>query len=95
MNEERAQQVHRLKTWPEYFSQVESGQKTFEVRKNDRDFQNGDIVTLMEFDPNESHFTGKVLSFKIGYILNLTKYLGVEGDFVVFSLLPILDVGGG
>ena len=30
--------VHELKTWIEYFELVMSGEKPFELRKNDRDF---------------------------------------------------------
>jgi len=42
---------HELKCRPEYFARIETGQKTFEIRKNDRDFQVGDILILKEFDP--------------------------------------------
>jgi len=37
---------HFLKTWAEYFEAVKSGNKTFEVRVNDRDFKVGDILVL-------------------------------------------------
>lgn len=42
---------HELKIWPQYFSRVIDGSKTFEVRKNDRGFQPGDEVVLREYDP--------------------------------------------
>ena len=40
------QQVHQLKTWPQYWDAVQRGEKTFEVRKDDRGFQRGDILEL-------------------------------------------------
>jgi hypothetical protein len=43
--------VHELKTWPEYFKAIKKGEKTFELRKNDRDFEKGDILVLREFIP--------------------------------------------
>ncbi|MCX7610250.1 MAG: DUF3850 domain-containing protein [Ignavibacterium sp.] len=38
--------VHKLKIYPEFFKEVCSGKKTFEIRKNDRGFQVGDILLL-------------------------------------------------
>lgn len=41
---------HKLKTITPYFSQIWEGKKTFEVRKNDRDFQPGDTLALKEYN---------------------------------------------
>lgn len=38
---------HVLKTIEPYFSAVESGDKTFEIRRNDRAFQKGDTLVLL------------------------------------------------
>ena len=38
--------IHELKIWNEYFEEVFMGYKTFEVRKNDRDFKKGDTLIL-------------------------------------------------
>lgn len=83
--------IHELKIHPQYYCRVADGSKTFEVRNNDRGFQNGDTVILKEWNPepvntsgNPQGFTGSPnLIFKIGYILVLDK------NQVVFSLLPI------
>lgn len=42
---------HELKCWPVYFQRVWTGDKTFEVRLDDRGFQRGDRVVLREWDP--------------------------------------------
>lgn len=47
--------THELKTLPVYFDAVLRGDKTFEVRKNDRDFQTGDVLVLREYDPVKTH----------------------------------------
>lgn len=49
-NPEQRTTVHELKTWPYYFEEVWNGTKTFEVRKNDRDFRVGDTLILQEYD---------------------------------------------
>ena len=38
--------MHELKTLAPYWDAVERGDKTFEVRKNDRGFQRGDVLVL-------------------------------------------------
>ena len=44
--------IHSFKILPEYFRAIETGEKTFEVRFNGRDFANGDILCLREHDVN-------------------------------------------
>lgn len=51
--------VHKLKLFPEYFDAVVNGIKTFEIRKNDRDYKVGDTLRLYEFDPKEEEFRAK------------------------------------
>jgi hypothetical protein len=42
---------HKLKSWPEYFKLLMAGDKSFEIRKNDRDYECGDICQLFEWIP--------------------------------------------
>lgn len=48
---------HILKTVEPYFSAVKSGEKTFEARRNDRGFQKGDTLVLL--DPATGHDCGE------------------------------------
>lgn len=41
---------HVLKVVSPYFDALADGTKTFEVRKNDRAFQRGDVLILWEYD---------------------------------------------
>ncbi len=45
---------HTLKCLRPFLERIQSGQKTFEIRKNDRDYQVGDILHLYEYDPKSS-----------------------------------------
>jgi hypothetical protein len=50
---------HELKCWPEFFDAVKRGDKPFDVRKNDRGYQRGDVLVLRKWDPaphNGSHY---------------------------------------
>ena len=74
---------HELKIAPAYFDAVQAGEKTFEVRKNDRGFAKGDTVLLREWESCE--YTGRTYSARIGYVTSYGQQLG----YVVFSLLPV------
>lgn len=82
---------HDLKIEPKYFDAVLSGKKRFEIRKNDRDYKEGDQVTLREYDrhasvPSEAFkYTGRAFIAKIGY---MTAFMQRKG-YVVFSLEPL------
>lgn len=81
-------QTHHLKTWPEYFQQIKTGQKQWELRKNDRDFKTGDTIILEEWDPETETYTGETVIARAGYIL----YGGVFGlppDSCIISLQRI------
>jgi len=78
--------VHELKIEPQFFEQVLSGAKTFEIRKDDRGYQKGDTVNLSEYDPRasfEPQFTGRGIIANIGFV---TSYEQKPG-YVVFSLI--------
>lgn len=72
--------VHRLKILPEYFNPVRLGVKTFEIRKNDRDFQVGDTLMLKEYEAN--HFTGNMVRVIVTYI---TGY-GQQNGYLVMAI---------
>ena len=60
--------VHVLKTMPEYFEAVRTGEKTFEVRYNDRNFGLGDFVVLKNI------VTHARLLTRVVYILDDAQY---------------------
>lgn len=79
--------THALKTWPEYFKLIEAGTKTFELRKDDRPFGMGDDIILQEWDPDKKEYTGKEMSFIIGYIYRGTEF-GMKKGYCIISLKP-------
>lgn len=75
--------THFLKTVQPFFSEVEKGTKTFEHRRNDRDFQVGDEVFLMEYNMMKNEFSGKQIRGTITYVL--TDRAGLSDEFCIFS----------
>ena len=67
--------THELKTWTEYFNEIKSRNKTFELRKNDRDYKVGDILILQDFDNNSGQYSGTEIIANVTYVL----YGGVFG----------------
>lgn len=75
--------VIRLKTETAEFQAVESGLKTFELRKNEQGFREGDIIILEEVV--EGVLTGRNFKFgQINYILDGGKW-GLEKGYCIFN----------
>ena len=58
----------KKKIWPEYFDAVESGRKKFELRLNDFNVEEGDVLLLEEWEPKTKEYTGRSIEKKIGYV---------------------------
>jgi hypothetical protein len=81
--------VHELKIWPSYFHDVATGQKTFEYRKNDRDFQQGDLLLLKEFDPNrgeKGEYLGGEMLVAVTRIYKAEGSLGIPENYVIMQI---------
>lgn len=74
-----------LKIEPKYFEAQEKGNKNFEIRKNDRGYQVGDLLFLHEYENNQ--YTGRLLVRKVTYI---TAYKQKEG-YVVLGTKPVVS----
>lgn len=78
--------IHQLKVLPDYYQAIVDRRKTFEIRKNDRDFQVGDLVILKEF--NGAEFTKRHTKAQITYICDYAQ----NENYVVFSI-RLIEIG--
>ncbi|MFH1620956.1 MAG: DUF3850 domain-containing protein [Patescibacteria group bacterium] len=56
--------IHK-KIWPEYYNEVASGKKKFELRLNDFEINEGDVLVLEEWDPESKKYTGRKIEKKV------------------------------
>lgn len=71
-----------IKILPEYFKEVKSGRKKFEIRKDDRDYEVGDTVQLAEYDGQR--FTGDSIEVQISYVLRDCQQYGLTEGWCIF-----------
>ncbi len=53
--------IIKKKLWKEYFEQVASGKKKYELRLNDFDVNEGDVLLLEEWDKDKKEYTGRTI----------------------------------
>ena len=80
---------HEVKILPKYFERILMKEKKFELRKNDRNFQVGDIVILREFDNVNNKYTGRTLNTEITYILKDCSEYGLMDGYCIFGFAII------
>jgi len=85
--------THLLKIDEVYFDRLEDEIKTCELRKNDRDYQAGDILvfktkydyeTMIDGEKYEDGYWVRNRQFKITHVLS--EFAGIEKNYVVLSL---------
>lgn len=81
----KTNQTHSLKTWPDPFAALERGEKSFEFRKNDRDYMVGDQLVLNEWNPLTGDYTERILYRTVTYIVRGPAF-GVPDGYCVMSL---------
>ena len=75
------QQVHQIRIATTYFDDAASGKKAFELRKNDRNYKEGDILEMMEFKDGRN--TGRTIRKVVTYLLE--NYSGLEDGYCILG----------
>lgn len=85
-------QQHELKIWPEFFQPVLSGEKSFEIRENDRGYKVGDRLWLREWEGQTNGYSGQSCKVDVTYILT---GLGLLPGWVALGikLVQVVDHG--
>lgn len=76
--------IHELKTINPYFKDVVEGYKSFEFRKNDRDFKVCDELILKEYDPISGEYSGYAIHCDIIYILK--DFEGISEGYCILGI---------
>ena len=81
--------THSLKTWPGQFRAIINGEKTFEFRKNDREFNEGEILSLKEWNPKLESYTGLHTEMKVIFILYGPSF-GIPEGYCIMSIQSLI-----
>jgi hypothetical protein len=93
--------IHDLKSWPEWFAPLKDGTKTFELRRNDRNFQVGDVLHLLEYEPGDhpdgatGRYTGRYCYRVVTYVMHglgsvgaIEPLKGLDRNYAILALAP-------
>lgn len=79
---EKEKKVHSVKIGKEFFEDVKNNIKTFELRKNDRNYKAGEILELHEYEAGEE--TGRTCRKLITYMLK--EFTGLQDGYCILGL---------
>jgi len=83
--------THEIKLRYDFVDAVNSGRKSFEVRKNDRGYQTGDFVRFIPLDEDGDRMDDHPLHQKKFVITYLLNGWGIEKDYVVFAIREVKE----
>ena len=78
---------HVLKCWPEPFDATLAGEKRYEIRRDDRDFDVGDRLRLREWTPESETYTGRFADYRVIYLSR--NAWGLPPGLVVMGIEPV------
>lgn len=83
--------VHELKTWSKYFSLVKSGEKPFELRKNDSGFLVGHELLLREYRQESQTYIGRTVRREKSYLLSGSdaEKFGLKPGYCIMGLTEL------
>ena len=84
--------LHELKIKHEYLVEIALGNKTFELRKNDRDYRVGDLIRFIDIKQSNSDkhdcdiYIDEDTLYKITYILKDVPEYGLDKDYCILGI---------
>lgn len=75
--------VVEKKILPQYFQEVQSGKKNFELRKDEDNIQEGDVLVLNEF--NDGSRTGRYVIRRVTYVLRNVPEYGLQEGYCIIG----------
>lgn len=86
--------LHELKILHEYLIDVSIGKKTFELRKNDRDYQVGDLIRFIDIREDDSTANKNQIEpnidentlYRITYVLKGVEKYGLDKNYCILAI---------
>lgn len=86
--------THSLKIWPQWYDEIESSRKTFEIRNGaDRCFQAGDTLMLQKWDPERREFVQGSAPLYVR-VMGVFHQPGLAPGYVAMSIRKEADLSG-
>lgn len=86
--------IHDLKIRTVWFERVKSGEKRYELRKHDRDYQVGDVLQLTEVNEFGSRVETdgeySTLDVRVLHVLDGRHADGIDDDYCLLSIEPVV-----
>lgn len=78
--------LHELKIKERYYFDILNGKKTFELRNDDRDFHEGDLVHFKVVDALQQSVIDAKRVFRITYVLKDVPEYGLADGYCIFGI---------
>ena len=95
LKEKNKMQLHELKIKEVYLEEVYFGRKTFELRKDDRGYEVGDLIKFKVIDKEEhsekgfDEYVDSEALYIITYILRNVPEYGLDKDYCILGIKRI------